>query len=150
MSDIISILGCRSDLRARLLLELAENPGKEYTEAELAKILNTSSAAVAKSLRPVAEGILKNILMTYPVFSNRVYKFGDDPTTKKLVKNIADQLKSTLNAVEKMDSSIREIYDIQTLAAKLEEARKAGKISEKEYANRLSALEKRAGAIKHE
>lgn len=136
--DAFSIIGARSGLRVKLLLELARNPGKEFTEAELARILNTTSSAVSKNLRPVAEGVLKDLLKTYNVFNNRVYKLEDNPLTRRLEISI----NQTLDSIQRVDNSIENIKQMADQFEELKKAREKGEISQKEYERRLASLDK--------
>jgi predicted transcriptional regulator len=149
MRQAFSLIGARSNLRAKLLLELAKNPGKEYTEAELAKALNTTSAAVSKSLRPIAEGVLKDVLKTYSIFNNRVrvYKIEDSPFTREIVKNIANKMEEAIKSIEKMDDALNELTNIQNSVALLEEKLKSGKISQAEFNRELAKLERLAKRV---
>jgi hypothetical protein len=144
MDDAIMVTGARSDLRLKLLLTLAKNPGKEFTEAELAHTLNTTSSAVAKSLRPIAEGVLKDVLKTYNIFDNRIYKVEDVPLTKQLADNVG----SIVSSIEKLDVSLRTVGDISEHFESLKEEYDSGKIDRKEYEKRVALLEEELEASK--
>jgi len=132
------ITGARTDLRLKLLLELTKNPGKEYTEAELAHLLNTTSSAVAKNLRPIAEGLLKNVLKTYNVYDhNRIYIVRD----KDLADTIACNIENILNSIEQLDSSLRDVNTMSGQFKEIKQLHNSGKISQKEYEERVKQLE---------